>query len=66
MSLFACTPLLPMSLFVTNFEYSHPPYPGDVIFEWHLKELTNITFYCKVFFTNILMDFSNGFRIVAL
>ena len=32
MSLFECTQLPPMSLFVTNFGYSPPPYPEDVIF----------------------------------
>ena len=33
MSLFACTPLSPMSLFVTNFGYAPPPSSGDVFFE---------------------------------
>ena len=33
MSLFACTPLPPMSLFVTDFGYPLPPTPSDVIFE---------------------------------
>ena len=37
MSLFACTPLPSISLFVTTFGY-----PGDVIFEWPVRTLSNI------------------------
>ena len=40
MSLFACTPLPPISLFVSTF--CPPLYPGDVIFEWSLRTLSNI------------------------
>ena len=37
MSLFACNPIPPMSLFVTNFGHLPPTYSGDVIFEWPLN-----------------------------
>ena len=49
MSLFACTLVSPMPLFVTNFGYALPLYPGDVIFEWLL-----------IFFINFILDVRLG------
>ena len=41
MSLFTCNPLVPMSLFATNFGYPLPLYPGDVVFELPLNLFIN-------------------------
>ena len=52
MSLFACTPLSPMSLFVTNFGYAPPPSPGDVFCEWLFSWI--LKFWWHVFLLWIL------------
>ena len=70
MSLFAYTPLPPMSLFVTNFGYPPPPYPSDVIFQCPLKKPVECfgekSYWLSATTLVIFLSFGNFFVILEL